>query len=134
MVDGPVSVAINSYHFNHAEFYTNAYECAENNPDGDGKISSGVATLPTDGSLPACFFNVPVVSGFIETHDNGDNAYVKCSELDTTGMPTDQCGSDGKPIPVDEREDSEPEEHNQGEPWEDSQPDYDSPSSGNIII
>jgi hypothetical protein len=39
-------------------FYTNAYECQQNHPDGDGAIDT--LNIPIDGSTPACFYKIDV--------------------------------------------------------------------------
>jgi hypothetical protein len=42
-------------------FYLNADACQRDHPNFDGAIQSD--NLPTDGSLPSCFFNLPVIKG-----------------------------------------------------------------------
>ncbi|KAL4912921.1 hypothetical protein BDW62DRAFT_206072 [Aspergillus aurantiobrunneus] len=71
MDDGPMSVAMNDYGVDKDEFYNNAYACAEAFPDGGGKVSSDYSTIPKDGSLPTCFFNVPLVEGWIKPAGTG---------------------------------------------------------------
>ncbi|KAI9367076.1 hypothetical protein BJX61DRAFT_547845 [Aspergillus egyptiacus] len=69
--DGPMSVAMNDYGVDKDEFYNNAYGCAEAFPDGGGKVEIDIKTLPLDGTLPTCFFNVPLVEGWIEPNGYG---------------------------------------------------------------
>jgi hypothetical protein len=41
--------------------YLNAYNCQKDHPEGDGEID--LANQPYDGSLPACFFKIPITKG-----------------------------------------------------------------------
>ncbi|KAK2765526.1 hypothetical protein FQN54_008380 [Arachnomyces sp. PD_36] len=82
--DGPMSVGINDYGLDFDEFYTNAYDCAAANPEGGAKLSSDASLLPKDGSIPGCFYNVPVVEG--ETYANGNVAYLWNVGLNTAGL------------------------------------------------
>ena len=83
--DGPMSVAINDYQIDVGEFYAIAYACAKNHPDGDGKVSDDYLKLPTDGSKPECFYNVPVVEGAVTWNDDG-YAYITDIGLNTAGV------------------------------------------------
>lgn len=89
--DGPMSVAMNDYGMDKDEFYSNAYGCAEAFPDGDGKISGDIADIPTDGSLPLCFFNVPLTEGWIE--EDGDGwAYLRDVKLNSAHAKGNRMG------------------------------------------
>jgi hypothetical protein len=52
-----------SYGLDKEEFFTNAYGCAESYPDGVAHLDSNWEAFPTDGSLPECFYNFPLVQG-----------------------------------------------------------------------
>ncbi|KAL4804993.1 hypothetical protein BDV18DRAFT_161393 [Aspergillus unguis] len=69
--DGPMSVAMNDYGVDKDEFYNNAYGCAEAFPDGGGKVQMDANEITLDGSLPTCFFSVPLVEGWIEPDGRG---------------------------------------------------------------
>lgn len=80
---------MHEYGIDKNEFYSNVYGCAEDSPDEVGKVSGFMADIPKDGTLPSCFFGVPLVEGRVEMNDQGDAAFIYEMEKNTVGMDGD---------------------------------------------
>jgi hypothetical protein len=48
------------YNIDVEEFYRNANQCQNDHPNFDGTVDTS-SNAPRDGSLPNCFFNIPVI-------------------------------------------------------------------------
>ena len=55
------------YGIDYTELYQNAFDCMKAHPDGSGAVDPG--DILYDGTLPLCFFNIPVLRGtWDDTH------------------------------------------------------------------
>ncbi|KAI9802789.1 MAG: hypothetical protein M1833_001388 [Piccolia ochrophora] len=80
------------YNIDVTGFYRNADACQTAHPDFDGTLASN--NLPTDGSLPECFFNIPV----IKAPESPCLAIQKGQKLpENLGFSESNCAEQGKP-------------------------------------
>ncbi|KAH0559084.1 hypothetical protein GP486_004335 [Trichoglossum hirsutum] len=75
------------YNIDVVTFYNNAQACQDAHPNFDGEVDT--AAIPTDGSYPQCFFNLPVIKG--STSPCVAVAEFKATYPDSLGFSVGSC-------------------------------------------
>jgi hypothetical protein len=88
--DDLISAMMDNWGYDFGFAYSQAWDCATAHPDGTGAPDPGA--IPTDGSLPECWYNIPVVQGYHTMLDDeywidGDDGYINTSGQEYVDSP-----------------------------------------------